>query len=80
MWKQQNSQRHRAIVTLAFGILGLTGLPLMGSIVAIVVGREPSSADDRGAEKMRRVGRVLGYVGVGIAVCAFVFGIVRATI
>jgi hypothetical protein len=63
---------------LAFGILGLTGFPIVGSVIAIIIGRHGVYPDDDdGAEKMRKVGRALGFLGVTIATVAFGVGIVR---
>ena len=73
-------RRHRAIATLAFGILGLTLMPIIGSIIAVVLGRARLIANsetvDHQAEKFRRVGLALGYVGVGLASTAIVVGLV----
>ena len=81
-----------AILSLVFGILGLTFLPVVGSVVALVTGRMAkreigASAGALGGDGMAKAGVILGWIGVGLfalAVCGFcaymavVFGILGA--
>jgi hypothetical protein len=69
----------KALISLIAGILGLTLLPLIGSIVAVVTGgmarREiRDSAGAYGGEGMATAGLVLGWIGIalsGIGLCVF---------
>lgn len=58
-----------AVVSLACGIAGLTILPLLGSIVAVIVGpmarREISRSGEEGGA-FATAGIVTGWVGIGI--------------
>jgi hypothetical protein len=65
---------HRAVATLAFGVLGLTFFPILGSVVAVVLGR--GRAGDEASERYRRIGLWLGYAGLAIAALLFVAGLV----
>ena len=71
-----------AIISLAAGILGLTFLPGIASIVAIIAGyladKEIRESNGRlGGENFARIGKILGWIGVGIGVlgicCALMF-------
>lgn len=69
---------HRAVATLAFGVVGLTFFPILGSVVAVVLGRggqQSGRAGDEAAERCRRIGLWLGYAGVALAALLFVAGI-----
>lgn len=62
-----------AVISLVAGILGLTFLPLIGSIVALITGSMAKteisqSAGTLGGESMARVGIILGWIGIGLAV------------
>ena len=62
-----------AVVSLVAGILGLTFLPLIGSIVALITGSMAKteilqSAGTVGGEGLARVGIILGWIGIGLAV------------
>lgn len=62
-----------ALISLIAGILGLTFLPLIGSIVALITGfsarREiRESSGTLGGDGMAQAGIILGWVGVGLAV------------
>jgi ABC-type phosphate transport system permease subunit len=69
-----------AIVSLIFGLFGLTLLPLLGSLVAIVTGhlargeirREPQRLQGDG---LAVAGLVLGYATVAITVLAVILAI-----
>lgn len=61
-----------ALISLVTGILGLTILPLLGSIVALVTGSMAKKEinESRGAlsgEGMAKAGVILGWIGVGLS-------------
>jgi hypothetical protein len=64
---------------LIAGILGLTFLPFIASIVAVVIGRSAkaeiaASGGALGGEGLAQAGVILGWIGIGlgvVAVCAF---------
>ena len=66
-----------AVVSLVFGLLGWTLLPLLGSIVAIVTGhlargeirREPERLQGDG---MAVAGLILGYAAIAIGIFAMI--------
>ena len=59
------------IASLVLGILGLTVLPLVGSILAVVFGyqsrREAAAEPQLYTDELGRVGRILGWIGVAIS-------------
>jgi len=62
-----------ALLSLIAGILGLTLLPIMGSIAAVILGylgrNEIRDSGGRlGGDGMATAGLVLGWIGVGLAV------------
>jgi hypothetical protein len=62
-----------AIISLVAGILGLTFFPLMGSVVALITGSMATkeilqSGGTVGGESMARIGILLGWIGIGLAV------------
>ena len=69
----------QAVVSLVAGILGLSLLPGIASIVAIIVGNMAQkeireSAGSIGGEGMARIGIILGWIGVALGllgVCCF---------
>jgi hypothetical protein len=71
-----------AIASLIFGILGLTLLPTLGSIVAVILGYMAkseinSSAGQLEGSGLATAGLVLGYMGLGLAllgIVAFILG------
>jgi len=71
-----------AIISLIAGILGLTFLPLIGSIVALITSSMAKNeiAESGGSlsgEEMARVGMILGWIGVGLTVIGVcVFGVI----
>jgi hypothetical protein len=52
------------------GILGLIGLPLLGSILALVFGhqsrRQAAAQPEVYSDDLGRIGRILGWVGLGL--------------
>jgi hypothetical protein len=68
-----------AIISLVAGILGLTVFPILGSIVAVVLGHMAKGEIARsqgtlGGDGLATFGLVLGYIGVGLTVlgvCVF---------
>lgn len=64
-----------AIASLVFGILGWTLLPLIGSIVAVILGHMGRSEIRRSAAHMEGdalaiAGLVLGYIAIGLSLLA----------
>ena len=62
-----------ALVSLIAGIVGLTIIPLVGSIVAVITGpmarkEIAASAGAQGGDTMARAGIILGWVGIGFSV------------
>ncbi len=73
----QNS--NSAIISLIAGILGLTLLPGVASIVAVILGhmakREiATSQGTLAGDGMATAGLILGYIGVGLMVLGLLFG------
>jgi len=61
-----------AVISLVSGILGLTFLPFIGSVVALITGRMAKreidySGGTLGGERMAQVGILLGWIGIGLA-------------
>jgi len=58
-----------AIITLVAGIGGLTFLPFVGSIVAVITGpmadKQIRNTGEDGAQ-LAKVGKILGWVGLGL--------------
>mgnify|MGYP001602171234 CR=1 FL=1 len=74
---QQNSTT--AIISLVAGILGLTVFPLIGSIIAVVLGHMAKGEIARsggalGGGGAATFGLVLGYIGLGLAVLGICVG------
>ena len=74
-----------ATASLICGILGLTLLPVIGSILAIILGRMAKSEIKRsggllGGDGMATIGLILGYASIGLVIvgtiAAVVFGFV----
>jgi hypothetical protein len=62
-----------AIISLVAGILGLTLVPLIGSVVAVIVGgmakkEIAASAGAVGGEGLAQIGVILGWIGIGLGV------------
>ena len=59
------------VVALVMGILGLTAIPLLGSILAVVFGaqsrKEAEQHPEYYTDDLGRIGRILGWVGIGLA-------------
>ncbi|HNT24969.1 MAG TPA: hypothetical protein PKM21_11425 [Anaerolineales bacterium] len=70
----------KALGTLIAGILGLTLLPLIGSIGAIVLAGMANSelANNPSLEGkgMVKAGRIMGYIGLGLGLCGCLFTLV----
>ncbi len=68
-----------AIVSLITGVLGLSALPVLGSILALVFGsmsrREVAAAPTAYTDELGRVGRILGWIGIALALLGLVFGV-----
>ena len=64
------------VASLISGILGLTALPLIGSILALVFGyqsrREAQAEPHRYTDDLGRIGRILGWVGLALAMVGVV--------
>lgn len=63
-----------AIVALVAGILGMTIFPLLGSLVAVIVGpmakREiDESGGTLGGENLAQIGMILGWIGLALSLC-----------
>jgi membrane protein YqaA with SNARE-associated domain len=66
-----------ATASLIFGILGLTLLPTLGSIVAVILGYMAKSeinskAGQLGGNDLATAGLVLGYIGLGLTLLGIV--------
>ena len=66
------------------GILGLTALPLLGSILALVFGaqarREALDHPQHYRDSLGRIGRILGWVGVTLAVLGVLVAVVAVAL
>lgn len=64
-----------AIASLACAIGGLTVIPLIGSILGVVFGRIAQTRIAQNpslqGESMARAGVIIGWVGIGLAIAAF---------
>jgi hypothetical protein len=73
-----------AVVSLVAGILGITFLPLIGSIVAVITGymarkEIQQSNGDLGGDGLATAGLVLGWVGIALSVIGVcIFGVLFA--
>jgi hypothetical protein len=79
-YPQQTVQRQNTssgLASLVLGILGFVALPLIGSILALVFGyqsrNEVRANPDVYRDDYGQVGRILGWVGVGLAALALLF-------
>jgi len=68
-----------AIASLIFGILGLTLLPTLGSIVALILGYMAKNEINSSAGRLEGsglaiAGLVLGYIGLGLTLLGLVVG------
>jgi hypothetical protein len=62
-----------ALISLIAGILGLTVIPILGSIIAVLTGAIATkeikeSGGALSGEGIARIGTILGWVGIGMAV------------
>ena len=65
-----------AVASLILGILGITVIPLICSILAVILGRASiGDAHKRGepGSGMAKAGVILGWIGVAVPVVLFVF-------
>ena len=71
-------QTTSGIVSLAFGILQFVALPLIATIVALVAGyrsRNEAAANPALSDDLGKVGRILGWIGVVIALVVLGLGL-----
>jgi membrane associated rhomboid family serine protease len=62
----------KAFVSVLLGVLGLSGVLFAAAIVAIVLGKSAKQEIDASGKRGRGValtGVILGWVGIGVAVC-----------
>ena len=68
---------------LVWGIIGVTVLPLVGSIVAIVMGgnaRDRATAQGLPEPSLARAGRIIGWVGLLVVLIPLVLAIIAAIV
>jgi hypothetical protein len=67
---QSKNNPTSGVVALVMGILGLTALPLIGSILALVFGaqsrNEVANNPRYYSDDLGRIGRILGWVGLAL--------------
>ena len=71
-------QTTSGIVSLVFGILQFVALPVIATIVALVAGyrsRNDAAANPALSDDLGKVGRILGWIGVVIAVVVLGLGL-----
>ena len=70
----------KALGSLIAGILGLTILPLIGSIGAIVLAgmadSELATNPSLDGKGLAKAGRIMGYIGVALGLCGCLFTII----
>ena len=68
---QSRTNPTSGVVALVMGILGLTALPLIGSILAVVFGAQSRNEAAQNphyySDDLGRIGRILGWVGLALA-------------
>lgn len=68
-----------AIASLTMGVLGLSALPLIGAVLALIFGyrarREIANSREKG-EGLASAGVILGWVGVGLAALILLVAVV----
>lgn len=66
-----------AVGSLVCGILGLFTIPLVLSIIAVVLGNQSKRAaaaePHRYTDQLGQVGRILGWIGIGLAALGLLF-------
>ena len=75
MTTEQTSSRPNsslALISLIFGVLGLTFLPLIGSIIAVITAPMAkkeirASQGTMDGEEMAKIGQILGWIGIGLS-------------
>lgn len=65
-----------AMISLIAGILGLTVIPFIGSVIAVMTGFIAMEEIDKsegslGGEGMAQAGKILGWIGIGLTVLSF---------
>jgi hypothetical protein len=68
-----------AIISLVAGILGLTFLPFVGSVVAVITApmakkEIAASGGTLGGEGLATAGQILGWIGIGLSVLGLCIG------
>jgi len=68
-----------ALVSLIMGILGLSFVPFLGSIVAVITGplaqREINESNGTlGGEGLAKAGIILGWIGIGLGIIGICIG------
>lgn len=74
-----------ALISVISGVLGLTLVPLIGSIVAVITGPMArneirASAGRQTGEGLATAGIVLGWIGIGLAVFGLCLGLLAMAI
>lgn len=67
------------MASLIFGIVGLTVVPLIGSVVALVLGYQSRNAaraePARYTDQLGQIGRILGWIGVALPLGALLIAV-----
>lgn len=74
--RNQRSTNGKAIGSLMLGVIGVTGVPFVASIVAIILGhmaRHEIVETGQEGKGLATTGIILGWIGVVLAVIAVVF-------
>jgi hypothetical protein len=76
-----------AVITLIAGILGITLFPLIGSVVAVVVGPMAKREIDEsggmlGGQNIAQIGIILGWVGLALTFigCCMAIGVIGCSL
>lgn len=72
-----------AIVSLVSGIVGLTFIPFIGGIVAVITGhmaRKEIRTSGEAGDGLAKGGLITGYIGLGFSVLALVIVIIAFTV
>lgn len=74
--RKERSTNGKAIGSLILGVIGVTGVPIVASIVAIILGhmaRHEIAVTGKEGKGLATTGIVLGWIGVVLAVIVVVF-------